>query len=220
MRPSQASHRLEKNPGFYGPSSQRTSPNCCQGGARLRTDTSHRCGNSIQPKAVESSVAPHTNRRHESRREDEDDDVVAAVAVLVAPSEIYSGDKRREGERRRRWTERIEKENIHQRHRCEWHSHSSHLKERRLLAPQLHHSAPPALSSYLLCLPPSPLGPKLKFLSGSDSRKIGECSTCSSWYSPSQLGYTQPTAALIRMFPQIVHGRTARLIAALITNHN
>ena len=37
----------------------------------------------------------------------------------------------RQEARRRRWTERIEKENIHQRHRCEWHSHSSHLKERQ-----------------------------------------------------------------------------------------
>ena len=111
-----------------------------------------------QRQSIESSVAPHTNRRHESRRED-DDDVVAVARRFI-----------RETRERRRWTERIEKENIHQRHRCEWHSHSSHLRkeERRLLAPQLHHSAPLALSSYLLCLP---LGPKLEFLSGSDSRK-------------------------------------------------
>lgn len=59
-------------------------------------DTSHNCGNSIQPK-VECSKA-HTNRRHESR----DDDDVVAVAVFLVRRFIRGTREERQTESKRR----------------------------------------------------------------------------------------------------------------------
>ena len=82
MRPSQASNRLEKNPEFYErtvhnghlPTVAKAGPDDCGHITPLRKF------HPAQRQSIETSVAPHTNRRHESRRKDDDDDDVVAVA--------------------------------------------------------------------------------------------------------------------------------------------
>ena len=86
-----------KQPGLYEraePVLNRHLPTVAKVG--LDFDTSHNCGNSIQPR-VECSVAHNTNRRHESQ---DDDDVVVVVVVVAVFVDLF-GELERQGARRR-----------------------------------------------------------------------------------------------------------------------